>query len=86
MTAGMDDEAEAVIVTIDDSGSGVPREYRTAIFERGVSQRQGGTGHGLAFVREVVETEMRGSASCEESPLGGARFTLRLPVSRGKNG
>jgi hypothetical protein len=37
---------------------------------------------GLALVKEVVETELHGTVSCEESPLGGARFSIRLPIAR----
>jgi signal transduction histidine kinase len=70
-----------VIVTVDDSGPGVPLEHRTSIFERGFSLREGGTGQGLALVREVVEAEMLGRVACEESPLGGARFVLTIPVA-----
>jgi signal transduction histidine kinase len=70
-----------IILTVDDSGPGVPSEYREAIFRRGFSRRPGGTGEGLALVREVVESELRGRVSCETSPLGGARLVLRLPVN-----
>ena len=69
-----------VLILVDDDGPGVPSEHREAIFRRGFSMRPGGTGEGLAFVREVVEQEMQGQACCEESPLGGARFRLRIPV------
>ena len=58
-----------------------PPKDRTAIFERGFSLRAGGTGQGLALVREVVEEEMQGRIVCEESPLGGARFVLTIPVA-----
>ncbi|WP_438000663.1 HAMP domain-containing sensor histidine kinase [Sorangium sp. So ce185] len=69
-----------LLILVDDSGPGVPSEHREAIFRRGFSMRPGGTGEGLALVREVVEQEMHGQARCEESPLGGARFRLRIPV------
>jgi signal transduction histidine kinase len=72
-----------IATTVDDDGPGVPPENRERIFERGFSTRAGGTGEGLALVREVVEGEMGGKVSCEDSPMGGARFLLRLPVRRG---
>jgi signal transduction histidine kinase len=37
-------------------------------------------------VREVVEAEMHGRAVCEESPLGGARFVLTIPVAERTSG
>jgi signal transduction histidine kinase len=57
----------------------VPEHLRRAIFAPGMSLRPGGSGQGLALVREVVEQEMRGQVSCTDAPSGGARFTLRLP-------
>jgi signal transduction histidine kinase len=71
-----------VVVRVDDNGPGVPSSYRQAIFAEGFKLRPDGSGHGLSLVREVVEAELHGTVSCEESPLGGARFVLRLPIER----
>ncbi len=71
-----------VVVQVDDNGPGVPPAYRHAIFGEGVKLRPGGNGRGLSLVKEVVETELHGVVSCEESPLGGARFVIRLPFER----
>jgi signal transduction histidine kinase len=79
VTAGVNNGAE-VFVRVDDDGPGVLPEDRGRVFEPGFSRRPGGSGQGLAFVREVVEGEMAGRVLCEESPLGGARFWVRLPV------
>jgi signal transduction histidine kinase len=77
------DEGRSVVTThVDDDGPGVPEAHREVIFARGVSLRPGGSGQGLALVREVIETEMRGSVRCEASPHGGARFTLSIPLGR----
>ena len=72
--------ASAVRISIDDNGPGVPESMRRAIFEEGVSLR-GGSGLGLALVREVFEKEMRGLVACEASSLGGARFVIRVPAT-----
>lgn len=79
VTAGLHNGA-AVFVHVDDDGPGVATEDRTKVFTLGFSRRAGGSGQGLAYVREVVEDEMLGKVSCEESPLGGARFVIRLPA------
>jgi signal transduction histidine kinase len=79
VTAGVNNGAE-VFVQVDDDGPGVLPEDRGRVFQPGFSRRSGGSGQGLAFVREVVEAEMAGRVLCEESPLGGARFVVRLPV------
>lgn len=70
-----------VIVTIEDDGPGVPPEHRERIFEQGFALRQGGSGQGLAMVREVVESEMKGEVQCTSGDLGGAKFVLVLPTS-----
>lgn len=73
-------KVRALVITVDDDGPGVPPQHRDEIFRPGVSLRGGGGGEGLALVREVVEKEMKGRVVCEDSPLGGARFTIRLPA------
>jgi len=70
-----------VQVTVDDDGPGVPEAHRGSVFQRGFSLRPGGSGQGLALVREVIEDQMRGAVHCGDSPLGGARFSLRIPVT-----
>ena len=72
--------ADVAILTIDDDGPGVPEEAREAIFANGISYRSGGSGQGLSLAREVIEREMSGRITCEPGPLGGARFTIRLPT------
>lgn len=72
--------ASAVRLLVEDNGPGVPESMRRAIFDEGVSLR-GGSGLGLALVREVFEKEMRGLVACEASSLGGARFVVRVPTT-----
>jgi PAS domain S-box-containing protein len=78
---------EDLILAVDDSGPGVKAELRNAIFERfrqgeGGSNRQfGGTGLGLAIAKEFVEMHHGELAVCD-SDLGGACFTMTLPVIR----
>lgn len=67
-------------LTVDDSGPGVDPDIRARIFEPLVSSRPGGTGLGLALVKRVVEKH-GGDVSVERSPLGGARFSFRVPVA-----
>jgi signal transduction histidine kinase len=75
-------DGEEVELVIDDDGPGIPEEHRERVFESGFSTRAGGTGLGLALVREVVQTELHGRVACLRSPHGGARFVLRLPIAR----
>jgi signal transduction histidine kinase len=77
----LDEKREAVLLTIDDDGQGVAEADRDRIFQEGVSNKPGGTGLGLLLVQRVVQEELRGVVVCTQSPLGGARFALRLPVA-----
>ena len=67
------------ILTVDDSGPGIDPSIRNRLFEPLVSTRPGGIGLGLALVRRVVERHW-GAVSAARSPLGGARFTVQLPL------
>ncbi len=42
--------------------------------------RDGGSGLGLAIVRDIV-TDHAGTVVVSPAPIGGARFTVRLPTA-----
>jgi two-component system sensor histidine kinase PrrB len=70
-----------VEIAIDDDGVGIPEEERRIVFERfsrGSTASHSGSGLGLALVAQQAELH-GGTASLEESPLGGVRLLLRLP-------
>ena len=70
------------IMSVSDNGPGVPADQRERIFEPFVrlpGNRRAGTGLGLAIVRRTIESH-GGTVTCDPSPTGGARFTLRLPA------
>ena len=56
------------------------KTHHDKIFRQGFALRDGGSGQGLALVRDIIETEMRDEARCEQSEMGGARFVLAVPV------
>ena len=70
---------------VDDDGAGIPAAERSRVFERFVrldqerARVEGGSGLGLAIVLEIV-TAHGGTAVIGDSPLGGARVTVRLPL------
>lgn len=75
---------EGVEIAIDDNGAGVPEEERRVVFERfsrGSTASHSGSGLGLALVAQQAELH-GGTASLEDSPLGGVRLMLRLPPPR----
>lgn len=75
-----------VVADVDDDGPGIPPEHRSVIFERFTrldharARDHGGAGLGLAIASEIV-TSHEGTMEVGTSPLGGARFRLRLPAA-----
>jgi two-component system, OmpR family, sensor kinase len=73
-----------VVVSVEDDGPGIPDELVPRIFERfvrGRGEHAGSSGLGLAIVRAVAESH-GGSVALERAGGGGARFVVRLPVTR----
>lgn len=70
-----------VEIAIDDNGRGVPEDERQVVFDRfsrGSTASHSGSGLGLALVAQQAQLH-GGTASLENSALGGARLVLRLP-------
>ena len=78
-------EGEEVLAVVEDDGAGIPVGDREQVFERFARLEEardrdaGGTGLGLAVVREIVQAH-GGTVVAEESALGGARLVVRLPA------
>ena len=66
-----------LVISVQDSGSGVPVELRERIWEPFFTTRQRGTGLGLAIVRKRVQ-EVGGTAVLVSGNGGGAMFQLRV--------
>jgi len=68
-----------LVISVQDSGSGVPVELRERIWEPFFTTRQRGTGLGLAIVRKRVQ-EVGGTATLVSGNGGGALFQLRVRI------
>ena len=66
-------------VTVDDDGPGIPAAQREEAFRPFATLSAGGTGLGLAIARDIARAH-GGDIVLEESPLGGLRARVRLPV------
>ena len=79
-------DGETLVISVRDSGDGIPREDLERVFEKFYRGKQGdgraaGTGLGLAICRGIV-TAMGGTIRAE-SPVKegrGTRLTIRLPI------
>jgi len=67
-------------LVIEDDGPGIAKAQRAELFQRGthLDTYQEGHGVGLSIVAELVNS-YSGAIHIDDSPLGGARFTLQLP-------
>lgn len=78
-------QGDSVSLSVHDSGPGIPESVLPHLFERfyradrSRSRDVGGSGLGLAIARQLAIL-MGGSLSAANHPLGGAVFTLVLPV------
>jgi two-component system sensor histidine kinase PilS (NtrC family) len=68
-----------IILRIGDNGTGIEEENREKIFEPFFTKRVDGTGLGLAIVKQIVMAH-HGTIEVGRSELGGALFTVHLPL------
>ncbi len=68
-----------VQVTVDDDGPGIPLERREGVFRPFESSAAGGLGLGLTIARDIVRAH-GGEITLEDSPLGGLRARVLLPL------
>jgi two-component system nitrogen regulation sensor histidine kinase NtrY len=76
IAVAMRDAGEAIVITIEDNGIGLPAD-RERITEPYMTTREKGTGLGLAIVNKIVD-EHGGDMSFASTPSGGTRVTLRF--------
>jgi signal transduction histidine kinase len=83
LAAKVDDRSpgDEVIITVNDTGTGISPEDLRRIFEPFYTTkgRGKGTGLGLAICRELVAA-LGGEISVESTPGEGSTFTVRLPL------
>nr|WP_024966185.1 envelope stress sensor histidine kinase CpxA [Pantoea sp. IMH] len=78
-----------ITVHVDDDGPGISAEDREQIFrpfyrtDEARDRESGGTGLGLAIVETAIQ-QHRGWVKADDSPLGGLRLTLWLPLYSSK--
>ncbi|MEP6635269.1 MAG: PAS domain S-box protein [Acidobacteriota bacterium] len=91
VTVKLRDEGGHAVLTVEDTGQGIAPEFLPHVFEMfrqadaSTSRRHGGMGIGLALVQELVQLH-NGSVSVYSEGAGtGARFVVKLPLSRATN-
>ena len=81
ITVAIDDLGPALRVCIEDTGEGIPENYRDRIFqkfEQVTGQRHGGTGLGLTITKFFIEAHL-GRIWVESEMEKGSRFYFTVP-------
>lgn len=74
-------EKHNVIIDIEDDGPGIDENVKEQIFEPFFTTKKTGTGLGLAISNRIING-YGGSIMFDKSPVGGAKFTVMLPVAQ----
>jgi len=73
---------EMILFSVQDNGVGIPKKYRSRIFEKFFrvpgQKSESGAGLGLAIAKEVVEAH-GGTIGCESTEGKGSTFSFTLP-------
>lgn len=74
---------ESLLLVVADNGRGIPSDIRSKVFEPFYTTRRanGGTGLGLSISHQLATGVLGGTLVVGDAPSGGARFTVRWPVS-----
>ena len=73
-----------ILMTVSDSGPGVPLAIKDQLFDPFYSTKSSGTGIGLSISNRII-TDHGGSMDISESKWGGAEFRIELPIKKGIN-
>jgi PAS domain S-box-containing protein len=75
-------EGDQVVISISDTGCGIPEDIRDKIFEPFFTTKEvgRGTGQGLAIARSIVVDNHGGTLTFESVVGQGSTFQIRLPV------
>ncbi|TVR33822.1 MAG: response regulator [Spirochaetaceae bacterium] len=86
IVVGLRAERDSIVLTVTDSGIGIPTDRLDAVFERfrqvdgSSTRRYEGTGLGLAIVKEAVEL-LHGTIDVESEAGTGTTFTVGIPAN-----
>jgi signal transduction histidine kinase len=72
-----------VVITIADTGCGIPDAIREKIYDPFFTTKAvgKGTGQGLAIAHRIIRERHRGTIECDSTVGKGTRFIIRLPVT-----
>jgi len=83
ITVSTRQDGTAVVISVQDTGGGIPEAIQSKIFDPFFSTKEigRGTGQGLTIARTVIVDKHRGGLAFESVPGVGTTFLIRLPVN-----
>jgi signal transduction histidine kinase len=81
----LENDQRRVLLRVEDSGQGIPEEYRKKVFDPFFTTKEGGTGLGLSIVYSIIK-EHRGSIDLQSQVGKGTVFALTFAQGRLKEG
>jgi signal transduction histidine kinase len=80
ITSDINSECSNVLITIEDSGTGIDMEDKDRIFETFFSTKSTGTGMGLTICRTIIESHGGSLGASANNPCG-TIFHIVLPLT-----
>ena len=86
ITVGLREESGKVILLLEDTGKGIPKNKWKTVFKPGYTTKARGWGLGLSLVKRIVEEYHKGHIAVVPSEQGkGATFKIELKHSKAKS-
>jgi signal transduction histidine kinase len=81
-------DGDGVVISIGDTGTGIPEAARENIFDPFFTTKEvgKGTGQGLAIARSVIVNKHGGTLRFETETGTGTTFFIRIPIATQPNG
>lgn len=83
LTIGIFTQPHAILISVDDTGIGMPDEICKKVFDNGYSTKGENRGTGLYIVNSLVN-KYKGTISVESEPGSGTSFTVTLTDDGGR--
>jgi signal transduction histidine kinase len=80
-----ENDQRKVLLRVEDSGTGIPEEYRMKVFDPFFTTKEGGTGLGLSIVYSIIK-EHHGSIDLQSQVGHGTVFAVTFAQRRLKEG
>lgn len=80
LTIGAEERQDSVILTVEDTGVGIPDEVKPKLFSPMMTTKSKGQGLGLAVVKRLIEG-IGGTVNVESQVGRGTKFMIELPIT-----